>query len=161
MTVPTGGACGLAASRCPACGEVRYPAVLRCPSCSDGGPAPAPVPAVLAGPARVVAVTRVHSDARPPAPWALVLADTDEGVRLVGFASAELAPDALGTGDAVRIAGSENGVPVFAPLGAPPGGGAGCGPAPAGDAVTRPWTPGTARPQPATAPAAPNRAATP
>jgi uncharacterized OB-fold protein len=95
----------ISASRCDGCGDVRLPAVERCPECRGS----AVRPVVLEGRGTVLAVSEVHTPQRDGETWTAVLAEVDHGVRLVGLGSPPLA-----TGDAVVPVGEHEGVPVFA-----------------------------------------------
>ena len=96
------------ASRCAGCGDIRVPALVRCPACGGSDIAPAE----LSGRGTIVATTVVHAGSHRPVPWTGVLVDVEEGLRLVGIADGRVA-----VGDTVGITADDGGVPVFSGMG--------------------------------------------
>ena len=94
----TRGEAGIALQRCTSCRHAWYFRREFCPACGAGSPDAMPA----AGGGTVQAITRVHrapDDAfRAEVPYALVLVELDEGVRVMAQGSADLL-----IGDAVRV----------------------------------------------------------
>jgi len=101
------------ASRCGQCGEVRRPAVGRCPACRSTEVAPCDVD----GTGVILAVSEVHTPPRHGESWLAVLAEVGGGVRVVGLGRPPIA-----VGDEVIVVADENGVPVFGASGGSHGG---------------------------------------
>ena len=101
------------ASRCSRCGEIRLPAVERCPACRSTEI----VAGDVDGAGRVLAVSKVQTPPRGGESWLAVMAEVAEGVRVVGLGRPPIA-----VGDEVMIVADEDGVPVFATSGGPHGG---------------------------------------
>jgi uncharacterized OB-fold protein len=95
-------------SLCDRCGEIRLPAVERCPSCRSTEV----VPCEVDGTGRILAVSEVQTPPRDGESWLAVLADVAGGLRVVGLGRPPIA-----VGDEVVMVDDEDGVPVFATSG--------------------------------------------
>jgi len=100
-------------SRCSQCGEIRLPAVERCPACRSTEI----VACEVDGAGRILAVSKVQTPPRDGESWLAVMADVAGGVRVVGLGRPPIA-----VGDEVMLVADEDGVPVFARSGGPNGG---------------------------------------